>query len=89
MNAIMLQRGDGKGRDPWAIRKWLAATPARDMAGVMRLAGVKHHHQVSDTVRGGRNDRRVLKALEELGCPEELLYPQRAARRDAGGGEAA
>lgn len=75
MNAVSLQRGSGKGRDPWAIRRWLSGT-GQNMADIARTVGT-YNHVVSDTVRGLRNHKKVLAQLEKLGCPQELLYPLR------------
>lgn len=82
MNAIHLQKGCGKGRDPWSIRKWLAGTTLENMVGLARAAGQRygdgrpvHPNQVSETLSGLRNDKRVLNTLEDYGCPSALLYP--------------
>ena len=72
--ASILQRGKGKGRNPWRIREYLASIGV-NMNDVARMAGV-HHNIVGDTVRGMRNHRRVLEQLETLGCPAEYLYPR-------------
>ena len=76
--ASMVQRGIGKGRDPWLIRRWLCGL-GLTMNDIAARANAKRQ-TVGDTVRGMRNHRRTLEALEMLGCPRELLYPQRAER---------
>ena len=84
-SAITIQRGRGKGRDPWAIRQWLSGQTAimpdgkpktgLTMSDVGKLARVRH--QISnDTIHGIRNHKNVLSVLENLGCPEHLLYGQ-------------
>lgn len=78
MMARIVQRGSGKGRNPWRIREYLSSLKDEDgkimnMSSVAKRARVKHN-VVSDTVRGIRNHGRVLKALEDLGCPKEYLY---------------
>ena len=71
--AISLQRGRGKGRDPWEIRK-LLSNLGLNMQDVAVMAGT-YRHTVSDTVKGLRNHARTLAVLENLGLPLELLYP--------------
>jgi hypothetical protein len=68
-----IQRGRGKGRDQWAIRKFLS-----ELNLTMTAVAAKANAPlpvVTDTVRGVRNHGRVLAVLEALGCPMELLYP--------------
>ena len=79
---IFAQCGTGKGRDPWLIRRFLSGL-GLTMADVAVTARTRPL-VVSETVRGIRNHRRTLEALESLGCPEDLLYPQRGARRELG-----
>jgi hypothetical protein len=75
--ATIVQRGSGKGRDPWLIRRWLAAR-GLNMANIAVMARTRKC-VVSDTIRGVRNHHRVLKQLDDLGCPTALLYPQNRA----------
>jgi hypothetical protein len=74
--AIFAQRGLGRGRDPWLIRRYLDSL-GMNLADVAVLAKTRRM-TVSDTVRGISNHRRTLAELERLGCPLELLYPQAA-----------
>lgn len=64
-------RGAGKFRKPWEIRKVLSlrGTSMREVADVI---GVKYT-QVTETVKGIRNDRKVLAHLFEIGCPAHAL----------------
>ena len=71
--AVVLQRGCGKGRDPWDIKRFLASK-GTNMASIARRLG-KHHNIVSETVAGLRNDKAVLQMLEDLGCAYTMLYP--------------
>lgn len=71
-SAWLVQRGIGKGRDPWAIRKFLGER-GLTMAGEARKVNIKPH-AAWETVRGIRNDKKFLKHLEALGCPKEFLY---------------
>lgn len=76
-----IQRGRGKGRDQWEIRRFLS-----EINLTMTAVAVKaetHLPVVTDTVRGVRNHGRVLQVLEDLGCPKEVLYPQEYAREAA------
>ena len=72
--ASMVQRGIGKGRDPWLIRRFLAGL-GLTMKAVADMAGTRKS-VVCDTVYGIRNHRRTLDQLAALGCPPDLLYPQ-------------
>ncbi|MDL2313367.1 hypothetical protein LJC36_00125 [Desulfovibrio sp. OttesenSCG-928-C14] len=76
--AMAIQRGIGKGRDPWGIRKWLSQTEYEDKKG-LSMSDVARYSRVppqvaQETIRGTRNHYRVLEFLEKLGCPDELLY---------------
>jgi hypothetical protein len=73
--AIIVQQGVGKGRDPWLIRRWMSGL-GLTMNDVAAKACTKRQ-TVGDTLRGMRNHRRTLETLEMLGCPPDLLYPQR------------
>lgn len=68
-----LQRARGKGRNQWVIRAYLDSK-GLNMSDLADKAQV-HHHIVGETLRGLRNHGRVLKELERLGCPKEILYP--------------
>jgi hypothetical protein len=74
MDAKSIQSGRGKGRNPWRIREYLADL-GLTMADVGRMANVQRQ-VAQETVRGTRNHRRVLEALEGLGCPSVYLYPE-------------
>lgn len=73
---LSIQRGIGKGRDSWAIRKFIAERYGLNMSDVARMAKVQNNI-VNDTFRGIRNHGRVLAVLEQLGCPEKYLYGER------------
>lgn len=70
--ATTIQYGCGKGRNPWAIREYLCSL-GLSMAEVGRMANT-YPQVAQETIRGTRNHRRVLKALEDLNCPREYLY---------------
>ncbi len=50
----------------WMVRKGITPT------GLAREIGVSHP-LVSQTISGGKNNRRVLKALLGKGCPKKWL----------------
>lgn len=79
--AWMVQRGAGKGREPWEIRKFLGER-GLTMAGEARKVGVAPH-VAWETVRGIRNNKKYLKHLEALGCPKEFLYGKPEEERKA------
>lgn len=76
--AHTIQRGCGKGRNPWKIREFLSSIPSGNgrsvsMTTIAELA--ETYPQVAqETIRGTRNHKRVLRVLENLGCPVEYLY---------------
>jgi len=78
--AISLQRGRGKGRNPWRIREFLD-DQGKNLTDVAAKAKARKN-VVSDTIRGLRNHARTLKVLEALGCPQELLYPLEHQREE-------
>lgn len=63
--------GAGRNRDPWEIRKFLNVK-GTNMTKLARSLGVSVN-LVHVTVTGARNNRKVLTALRELGCPEKVL----------------
>lgn len=63
--------GAGKFRDPWAIRRCLDSK-GTNMAQIARKIGVSPN-LVHATVKGVRNNRRVLTALLEVGCSPKIL----------------
>ena len=71
--AIAIQKGRGKGRNPWRIREFLD-NRGENLVSLAAKARARKN-VVSDTVRGLRNHARTLEALEAMGCPQELLYP--------------
>ena len=79
--AFFGQRGIGRGRDPWLIRRFLNGK-GLTMADVAVMAHASRR-DASETVRGIRNHRRILAELERLGCPAELLYPLNGQGRAA------
>jgi hypothetical protein len=82
------QRGRGKGRDFWGIRKWLSAKRVEQENGTMRAPSMSwiarkaatDPSKARQTLMGVRNHRRVLKVLEDMGCPPRLLYGAAAVR---------
>jgi hypothetical protein len=64
--------GAGRTRKPWRIREWLDGQGI-NYATVAARAGIKATSIVCRTVRGGANNRRVLLALLDMGCPERWL----------------
>ncbi len=63
--------GTGRFRKPWAIREWLNSEGLK-MSDIARGLNVSHA-LVSQAVRGGNNNRKVLDYLAALGCPKEYL----------------
>lgn len=64
-------RGAGRFRDPWSIRRTLSAQ-GMNMRDVALKVGV-NYTQVTETVKGIRNDRKVLAYLLEIGCSAKAL----------------
>lgn len=64
--------GVGRYRQTFRIKEWMDARGIR-LVDVAAHAGLRDHAVVSRTVRGGSNNRKVLKALKDLGCPEKYL----------------
>ena len=81
MNAQAIQRGIGRGRDPFLIRRFLAERGLKQ-GDFSRLVGISDS-VTSDKLRGIRNNRRVLQALENMGCPSAYLYGKESARQRA------
>jgi hypothetical protein len=55
---------------------WMVMEDIRNV-DIQRALGFKHHVRVSETLRGVRNDRKVLGYLLELGCPaKDLNLPE-------------
>lgn len=73
MNAVLapMGRGAGRKRDKWGIRKFLDENNTNMRRESIKLGVFPQVFQ--DTVQGIRNDRRVLKHLKEMGCPEIAL----------------
>lgn len=77
--AQLIQKGKGKGRNPWLIRAFLASLKDPETGLAMNMSKVAilaetYPQVVQETVKGIRNHERTLKVLEELGCPLEVLY---------------
>ena len=70
--AATVQRGIGKGRQPWRIREYLSGI-GKTMTDVA-IAADTYPQVAQETIRGTRNHRRVLETLETLGCPKNYLY---------------
>ncbi len=72
ITAQTVQRGRGKGRNPWLIRAYLSSL-GMNMSQLAERA--ETWPQVAhETVRGTRNHGRTLEVLEKLGCPRAYLY---------------
>lgn len=63
--------GAGRGRRPFLIREFLAARGS-NMSKIADTLGISRQ-VVQATVRGNRNNRKVLQLLKEMGCPEQHL----------------
>ncbi|MFW5490401.1 MAG: hypothetical protein ACNI3A_18590 [Desulfovibrio sp.] len=63
--------GAGRYRDPWGIRRFLDAN-GKTMTDVARTLDISSQ-AVSATVKGVRNNRRVLRLLRDMGCPAKAL----------------
>jgi hypothetical protein len=64
--------GAGRERQPWRIKEWLDGRGITYKA-VAEQAGIRAESIVCRTIRGGANNRKVLLALRNLGCPEKYL----------------
>ena len=74
--------GSGKSRQSFRIYEWLDAKQI-SIKSIAETAGVTSS-TVSSTIRGKRNDRRVLKVLVDLGCPEDILsLPEATLTKEA------
>jgi phage portal protein BeeE len=69
--SLAYKPGAGEGRDYWAIKQWLNANKItlNDIA----LAEGVTPAIVSQTIRGTRNTRRVIKQMLTMGCPAEII----------------
>ena len=68
--------GSGRFRRPYRIREWLIEKKGMTMAELGREISVDRA-VVSATIRGARNDRRVLLWLRDNGCPlKHLSLPE-------------
>lgn len=63
--------GAGRNRQTYRILEWLHRKGITQESIALEL-GV-HRSLVSCTIRGRRNNRRVLRCLMERGCPIKLL----------------
>lgn len=63
--------GPGKFRKPFRIREFLDSIGS-NMKSVADEMGV-NPSLVRDTIRGTKNNRRVLAKLQDMGCPERYL----------------
>jgi transcriptional regulator with XRE-family HTH domain len=64
--------GAGRARKPWRIKEWMDAVGIRQEHVAVR-AGINTKSIVSRTIRGQANNRKVLLALRDMGCPEKYL----------------
>jgi hypothetical protein len=53
-------------------KAWMAQNDVRNV-DIQNALNMKRHNLVSDTLRGRRDHRRVLRYLIERGCPSEFL----------------
>ena len=63
--------GAGKYREPYKIREFLAKNDL-NMSKIARELKM-NSSTVSHTVRGTKNNKRVLNHLKKIGCPSEFL----------------
>lgn len=72
----------GKDRQIWRVREYLQSK-SLNMTDVASAVGVSVQ-LVSETLRGIRNNRKVLTHLRDLGCPERFLdLPEDLKSQDA------
>ncbi|WP_243310089.1 hypothetical protein [Fundidesulfovibrio agrisoli] len=72
----------GKNRQAWRIREFLS-DKGLTMADVGRAVGASNY-LMSETVRGIRNNRKILAYLRDLGCPARFLdLPEDLKSKDA------
>ncbi|GFK94755.1 hypothetical protein NNJEOMEG_02602 [Fundidesulfovibrio magnetotacticus] len=72
----------GRKREAWRIREFLDGL-GMCMADVARDLGLSRN-LVGETVKGARNNKKVLDYLRELGCPEKWLdLPEAVKARKA------
>ncbi|WP_245577930.1 helix-turn-helix domain-containing protein [Maridesulfovibrio bastinii] len=62
----------GRKRRPFLIKEWMDAK-GYEQKDIAAAAGIKAQSIVSRTIRGGANNRKVLTALRNMGCPEKYL----------------
>ena len=83
MNAnIFAATGAGINRRPYRIREFLRSKGLnmKDVADALALS----HSVVSETVRGVKNNRKVLGYLRDLGCPKgDLSLPEDMKNEEA------
>ncbi len=72
MSNVHAAVGAGRNRQTWRIKEWLDVRGINYKAVAAR-AGIGTEGVVSRTIRGGANNRKVLLALLEMGCPERWL----------------
>jgi len=63
--------GCGKQRLSFRIYEWLDSNGIA-INSIAKSVGITPS-MVSSTIRGRKNNRRILKKLMELGCPENIL----------------
>jgi hypothetical protein len=59
-------------RNEIEIRVWMTRNGVR-VTDIQKALGMKQSIQVTQTLQGLRNDRRVLRWLRDNNCPVELL----------------
>ncbi|WP_245577936.1 hypothetical protein [Maridesulfovibrio bastinii] len=62
----------GKHRKPWRIKEWMSGK-GLEQKHVAEKAEISAVSIVSRTINGGANNRKVLAALRDMGCPEKYL----------------
>lgn len=72
----------GRNRQIWRIREYLQGK-GLSMKDVALAVGVSNQ-LISETLRGIRNNRKVLTHLRDMGCPEQFLdLPEDLKSQDA------
>lgn len=63
--------GSGKHRQSFRIYDWLDVNGVT-VNSIAKSVGITPS-MVSSTIRGRKNNRRILQKLVEMGCPEDIL----------------
>lgn len=60
-------------RDRTEVRIWMLRKKLKGV-DIQKALNLKYYTQVVETLQGDRDDRKVLKWLEDNGCPTEFLH---------------